>query len=171
MGKGFPYSMSRAPASNVPVKKTLLPLRAVPVDVSAVTTGVGWGTVVIGDFPEGNILILGTVANLQFTATGTNATTTFDGDFSIGTTPTADATLSGTDANIIASTALGAATARVSPVVRGALGTPFMVDNTDGSLEMNLNVLIDAANITDDSTVPVLVTGEVYIAYILLGDD
>ena len=171
MGKGFPYSMSRAGGADVPVKKTTLALRALAVSVTSVSTGVGWGTVVFGDFPQGNILILGTVVNLQFTATGTNATTTWDGDFSIGTTPTADATLSSTDANIIASTALGAATARVSPVVRGALGTAFMVDNTDGSLELNLNVLIDAANITDDTTVPVTVTGEVYIAYIVLGDD
>lgn len=171
MGKGFPYSMSRAKGGDVPLKKTTLAIRNLAISVAAVSTGIGWGTAVIGDFPEGNILILGTVANLQFTATGTNATTTFDGDFSIGTTPTADSTLSTTDADIIASTALGAATARVSPVARGALGTPFLVDNTTGSLELNLNLLIDAANITDDTTVPLTVTGEIYIAYIVLGDD
>lgn len=171
MGKGFPYSTSRAGGANAPVKKTTLAIRNFAISVAAVSTGIGWGTALIGDFPEGNILILGTVANLQFTATGTNATTTFDGDFSIGTTPTADSTLSTTDADIIPSTALGAATARVSPVVRGANGTPFLVDNTTGSLELNLNVLIDAANITDDTTVPMTVTGEIYIAYIVLGDD
>lgn len=171
MGKGFPYAMSRAPAANTPVKKATLVLRDFAVSVAAAGAAVGFGTAVVGDFPQGNILILGTVANLAFTATGTNATVTFAGDFSIGTTPTADVTLDGTDVNIVGSTAMGPAVSRVTPAARGALGTPFLVDNTDGSLEMNLNVLIDAANITDSATVPMLVDGEIYIAYIVLGDD
>ena len=170
MGKGFPYAMSRAGAA-APIMKQTLALRSVALSVAAVSTGIGFGTVAVGDFPQGNILVLGMVANLRFTATGTNATTTFDGDFSLGTTATVDSTLDGTDVNLIPSTALGAATARVSPIVRGANGTPVLLNNTDGSLEINLNVLIDAANITDDTTVPMTVTGEIYIAFIVLGDD
>jgi hypothetical protein len=171
MTKGLPRSRSRGKPALDTVNKMVLKPRALAISVAAVSTAVGWGTAVLGDFPEGNILVLGVLANLQFTATGTNATTTFDGDWSIGTTPTADATLSGTDVNLIASTALGAATARVSPAQRAALATPAMFDNTDGSLEINLNFLIDAANITDDTTVPVTATGEVYILYSVLGDD
>lgn len=170
MGKGFPYSTHRAGAE-APIYKQTITLRSLAMTVAAVSSAVGFGAVQIGDFPEGNILILGTVANLQFTNTDTNCTTTFDGDFSIGTAPTADATLSGEEVNMVASSALGAATARVSPILRGALGVPFLVDNTDGSLEINLNLLIDAANITDDSTAAFTVTGEVYVAYIVLGDD
>jgi hypothetical protein len=171
MGKGLPYSIGRGPAANAPIKKKTIALRDLAINVSATSTAVGWGTAVISDFEQGNILFLGAVANLQFTTADTDASATWDGDYSIGTTPTADNTLSSTDANIVGSTAIGAATARVSPVARGTGSTLAIFDNTDGSLEINLNMLIDAANITDDTTVNLTVDGELYIAYIVLGDD
>jgi hypothetical protein len=171
MGKGLPYSLSRGGAS-APILKAVLPVEAV-VAVAAAGAGVGFGTTVIGDLPEGNIQILGAVANLAAAGSGSDAnlTATWNGDFSIGSTATADATLSSTDADIIASTAIGPAVAEVAPAARGANGTPFMLNNTDGSLELNLNFLIDAADITDASSVNITVTGTVYILYSILGDD
>lgn len=170
MGKGLPYSMARGGVQS-PITKMVLKPRAVAFNVTAVSTAIGWGTTVLGDFPEGNILIHGVLANLQFTASGANVTATFNGNWSLGSAPTADNTLSGSEVNLIASTALGAATAKVSPLQRAALATPLMLDNTDGSLEVNLNFLINAADITDDTTVPVTATGEIYILYTVMGDD
>ena len=101
-----------------------------------------------------------------------NLTDTWNGDFSIGTTPTVDVTLSGTEVNLLASSATTVAAAEVSPKTRYAgVVTPALYDNTDGSLEINLNLLIDAADVVDGATVAVTVTGEYYIAYIMLGDD
>ena len=171
MSKGLPRSRGRGNPQLGGVQKKVFHLSALALSVSAVSTAVGWGTAIANDFPEGNLQILGVVANLQFTSSGANITATWTGNFSLGSTPTADFTLSGTDADFLASTALAAATAKVSPVTRGANGTPFILDNTDGSLELNLNLLIAAATITDDTTVPVTVTGEIYVAYIVLGDD
>ena len=172
--KGNYYSMKRAVPSQAVVLKQTIPIRSAAIQVDG-ATGVGFGSAVISDFPEGNIMILGAVANLQFTkaagASGIQAA--FDGDFAIGSAPAGSASLAGTSGDIIPSTALGAATAGVSPVVRGASTTTqggSILDNTDGSLEMNLNLLIDDANISADDQ-DLTVTGELYIAYTVLGDD
>lgn len=172
MGKGLPRSMSRGAASRQEVIKQNFVLGGT-VDVTATGAAVGFGTSVIGDLPEGNIMILGAVMYLSLAGTGADAdlTATWDGDFSVGTTPTADVTLDGTDVNIIPSTALGAATAEVSPRVRAINATQAILDNTDGSLELNLNVLIDAANIVDDATVTLTASGVLQLAYIVMLDD
>jgi hypothetical protein len=143
------------------------------VDVTATSTAVGFGTTVIGDLPEGNILLLGAVMYLSLAGSGADAdlAATWDGDFSVGTTATADVTLDGTDVNIIPSSALGAATAEVSPTVRAVNATQSILDNTDGSLELNLNVLIDAANIVDDATVTLTASGTLQLVYVVMLDD
>jgi hypothetical protein len=167
--KGLARSLARN-VTNGPIVKQNIPVRDVAM---AIADGApGFGTVVIGDLPAGNILFLGAVAYLQFTSSDAQLTATFDGDYAVGTTATADNVLATTDADIIPSTALGAATAKVSPVVRGvstdSLGGGIL-DNTDGSLELNLNLLIDDAAIS--GAVDLTVEGFVAIAYIVLGDD
>lgn len=172
MGKGLPRSLAHANLNaGAIVGKKVFPLNALAVTLAG-ATGVGFGTAVLGDFAEGNLLFLGAVAYVQVTkdATATGIAATFDGDYSIGTTPTADATLSGTDANIVGSAALGAATAGVSPVARGSGVTAVILDNTDGSLELNLNLIIDDANISADTQL-VHCSGYVEVVYVVLGDD
>lgn len=165
--KGLIRSLSRNPVQQA-VRKQIVRLSNVAISVAG-TTGVGFGSAVIGDLPAGNILLLGAVSYLQFTTADADVQVTFDGDYSIGSAPTADVTLSGAEVDIIPSTALGAATAGVSPVARGAQGTQAMLDNTDDSLELNLNLLSDDANIsgTGDFTV----SGYVVLLYSVLGDD
>ena len=170
MTKGLPRSLRNNLASQAVVKQ-VIKATALAISVAG-TSGVGWGTAVIGDLPQGNILLHGAVSYLQFTSADADVQATYDGDYSIGTTATADATLSGTDVNVIPSTALGAATDGVSPVVRGAssggaVGT--VLDNTDGSLELNLNLLVDDANVS--GTADFTATGYIVIAYTVLGDD
>jgi len=171
MSKGLTYSSRRGVAGKQSVTKQLVRVNAQAITVNG-ASGVGFGTAVIGDVPEGNVLFLGAIAYLQFTkvsaATGIQAT--FDGDYSIGSAPTADATLNGSEVDLIPSTALGAATAGVSPVVRGANATQVMLDNTDASLEINLNLLIDDANITADAQ-GLTVSGYVLLSYVIMGDD
>lgn len=166
--KGLKRTLSRNPVQQAIVKQTIK-FKNLPISVAG-TTGVGFGTAVIGDFPAGNILFHGAVAYAQFTTADSDVQATFDGDYSIGTVPTADTDVSDSgEADIVASAALGAATSGVSPVVRSTNATQAIFDNTDGSLELNLNLLIDDANIS--GTGSFTVTGQLYICYTVLGDD
>ena len=177
MGKGLPRSHADAPAQVAGVQKLNISLDKLSVLVSATGANIGFGTVVIRGLPEGNVQMLGAVlSNFQLAGSGSDAnlSDTWDGDFSIGTTPADDATISGDDEDILVETALGAATAEVSPNAVRTVGiTPPMVplNNTAADLELNLNVLIDAADIVDDESVLLTVRGLLSIAYVTLGDD
>lgn len=167
--KGFPRSLARSAPQNQAVRRQRVVLRNAAIRTTG-AVGVGWGTAVIGDLPAGNILFLGATAYLQFTKLDAGTTATFDGDYSIGSAPTADAALAGAEVDLIPSTALGAATAGVSPIVRGANATQAMLDNTDGSLEINLNLLMDDAVVSADDQ-DFTVTGVFDLVYSVLGDD
>lgn len=173
MGKGLPRSSGRGEASAQEIIKQSIVVKNIAVSVDG-ATGVGFGTAVIGDLPDGNILFLGAVSYMQFQGpTSADLSETWEGDYAVGTTATADATLTGTDVNLVASSAIGAATAELSPVTRGAsadASNAVILDNTDGSLELNLNLIIDDAHIGADDLV-VTVNGVLHIAYIVLGDD
>lgn len=169
MGKGLPRSTGRGAPQRQELIKLVVPVRALAIEVDG-ASGVGFGSAVIGDLPEGNLLFLGAVSYLAFDAPASGIAATWNGDYAIGTTATADATLSGTDANIIGSTAVGPAVATVSPRTRGALATAAVLDNTDGSLELNLNLIVDDADISADD-VALTVTGEVALLFSVLLDD
>lgn len=169
--KGLLRSLSRAKQSAAPVVKKTIPLLDFPIVVAG-ATGIGFGSAVVMNLPEGNILLLGLVLNATFSksagATGVQAA--FDGDFGLGTTPASDATITAGDVDLVASTALGAATSGVSPVQRGTNATQVIINNTAADLEVNLNLLIDDANINADAQT-ILVNGDLVIAYIVLSDD
>jgi hypothetical protein len=167
--KGLIRALSRGPAQNQAVRRQRVKLNALAIRTSG-AAGVGFGTAVIGDLPAGNILFLGAAAYLQFTKLDAGTIATFDGDYSVGSAATADASLTGAEVDIIPSTALGAATAGVSPMARGVNSTQTMLDNTDGSLELNLNLLIDDASVSADDQ-DFTVTGYVDLVYSVLGDD
>lgn len=166
MSKGLKRSLSNASPASVPIVRTIsLVNRSIVVDGA---TGVGWGTIVIDGLPTGNISLLSAVASLTVSTSSASVTTTFDGDFSVGTSPATSASLSGAISNIIASSALGAATARVSPTVRATNATPAILNNTDSSMEVNLSLLIDDATISADD-VEFLLNGFVSFAFAKLG--
>lgn len=169
MSKGLPRSMSRGSAARQEIIKKTIPIDA-SVSVDGLT-GVGFGSVVVGDLPEGNILLLGAVSYIRLTGpTSANLVDTFEGDYSIGTTATADATVAGTDADIIPLTAIGPATAEVTALTRAVNATAAVLDNTDGSLELNLNVLIDDLSI-DANDIPIAATGNITLLYAVMSDD
>lgn len=168
--KGLPRSMSRgAPQRQEIIKQTVL-VRDVTITVDG-ATGVGFGTAVVADLPEGNILFLGAVAYMQFTGpTSADVDNAWQGDYGVGTTPAGDATLAGADVDLIASTALAAATAEASPRTRGTNATQAILDNTDGTLEINLSLLVDDAHIGADD-LAFTANGEIVLLYSVLADD
>ena len=171
--KGLPRSLARGNPLASPIIKQTLAVRAAAISVAG-TTGVGFGSAVVGDFPEGNILFLGAVVNMQFSGSGSDANlaATWSGDFALGTTPASDGTISAGDEDLVAETALAAASVEVSPLTRASSTSTLsgaILNNTDGSLEINLNLLIDDADI--GGTVPITATGEIYLSYVMLGDD
>jgi len=177
MSKGLPRSLSRGSAQRQEIVKQSIAINET-ITFTGATGAVIFGTAPIGGLPEGNLLFLGAVAYLQLAGSGSDANLTadFQGDFGIGTAPTADNDLGDAgDDNIIPSTAIGPATAEVTPVTRGtsteATEQGAILDNTDGSLELNLNILLDADEVTDGEESDITATGVVHLAFIVLGDD
>lgn len=174
MSKGLPRSMSRGNPQVQEIIKQTVVADGLAIEIDG-ATGVGFGSAVIGGLPEGNILFLGAIAYMQVSGPGGDAglVDTWEGDYGVGTTPASDGTITAADVDLIESTALAAATAEVSPRTRAnhlLADTGQILDNTDGSLEINVNVLIDDASISADDIACTL-DGEVYLSYIMLGDD
>jgi hypothetical protein len=170
MAKGLPRTLGRnAKRPKAPFRKRYAV--STTVTVAAAGAGVGFGTAVIGDIPEGNVLVLGAIGYLAFSTADADIGNTWNGDYAVGSTPDADGSLTGTDVNILPSAPVGPAVAKVAPAARSMSGTAAALDNTDGSLELNLNVLVDAGDIQDASNAVFTVTGYVELVYIVLGDD
>lgn len=149
---------------------TTLKFNAVPVTV-ANTTGASFGSVKIADFIAGKVHIFGGKANFtRIDWSGTDIAATGSGDFSIGTTATADASLATTEVNILASTAM------LDPFVAGigngsgsfAAGATY--DGTGTAIDLYLNVIIDDADVADAASDVVLFTGTVKFAGVYLED-
>ena len=171
MTKGLPRSLAHANPMREAVTKIKLPIDHV-ISVTATGAAIGFGSVVLGGLPEAYLKVLSVAIQVQFTGpTSASLTDTFDGDFGVGTTPASDATITGSDVDLISSTALGAATAEVSPVKTVADGVDLVLDNTANDLEINLNLLIDAASITDDATVAITAKGVIEIVLVTMLDD
>ena len=176
MGKGLPRSLSRGDVQRQEVIKQAIVINN-SLDITGVDAAVDAGTFVISGLPQGNLLFLGAVAYVQVDAgSDVHVIDNWDGDFGIGTIPNADTDLGDAgDDDIIPSTALSAgASDKLAPSTRGASTTTehgLIIDNTDGSLELNFNLLIDDNVITDTEDGTFAVTGVLHLAYIVLGDD
>ena len=168
--KGLPRSR-KAGGKETPILSQTIPIKDKTLSV---TNGApGYGNVAIAALPEGNILFLGAVSYFEFSTSDADVIATFDGDYSVGTAGTSNGDLSGTnEANIISSAAFGAATAKVSPVVRGispSASCGVVIDNTQNDVVFYLNVLIDDASISGNADFTV--NGNLIVSYTMLGDD
>lgn len=175
MTKGLNRSLNRGNPGGGPEGIPPVIRKTITVSGSTLTvdgaSGVGFGTLVLGELPQGNLLLLGAVATFAFTGpTSGSLDDDWAGDYAVGTTPASDGTVTGADADIVQSTALAAATGEASPSTRGTSGGVAIVDNTDGSAEINLNLLVDDANISADD-LDFTVVGEVTLTFGVLGDD
>jgi hypothetical protein len=169
MAKGLTRSLRRAAPQLQRITKQVIPVRNFLLTVNG-ASGVGFGTGVVGELPEGNILFLGAVGYFVTTATNAGIVATYNATVSLGTAPTADSTLSGAEVDLLAATALGAATANVSPRVRITNATQSMLDNTDNSLEINLNVTVPDLDISANGVI-LSVTADIVLSYVVMADN
>lgn len=160
------------------LRQTKLTLTNVPV-VTGNTTGASFGSAKIYDFPAGRIAILGVTATFTSITFNTEAGASGDiagggsGDYSLGSTATADATLSTTDVDMLPSSAM------LDPFVSGvgrsnagsALAAAAQFDGTTTAIDMYLNAIIDDTDVSDGAAADsVYFTGTIYVTWANLGD-
>lgn len=167
MGKGLPRSNSRGSVRSQEIVRQIVKFKAVPVLVANGSSADGWGTAVIGDIPKGKLVLLGSrLMNTVLSTADADATATWNGHVAVGSAPASSVTVTTDKSDLVASTVIGAATAKVSPTqdIGAAKGT--LIDNSGGALEINLNVLVDDASQSGD--ISMVVTGILELVYIVL---
>lgn len=155
------------------VHKTVLSLADAQVDVVATGAAVGFGGLKLYDFPAGRILVLGVTVDVDLavpTASQADFTdATPEGDLGLGTAITANASLGdATDVDLCPST--GFTMDAYAASVGAALAASAQFDGTTTAIDACLNVLVDAADIDNDTTGEILCTGTVTLHWINLGD-
>lgn len=166
MGNGFNLSLKKAIRDGLVVGKYRVEVPGRNISVAAAGAAIGFGSLPVDDFPAKRLNIHGIRANLGFQRMDTNVIATWSGDWSLGSTPTADVTLSGTDVDLIASTPIGPANA--AGLIAGVdvlVNTPILNRAWTAGEEVNLNLIVDAADITDGATAVIRVSG--YIDFLL----
>ncbi len=173
MSKGLIRSLGRAaPLAAPAVQRVTYPVRNLSLTVTGgATTNLGLGSAVISALPEGNVFLLGAVSYMQFTTASANAIATWSGSYAIGHAINAAQTHTGTAASFITDSPIAAAVAKVSGTIRGTGLTAVILDNTDKTLNLNLNMLTADNSVTDSLTAAFVVNGYIQLAYIVLGDD
>lgn len=177
MSKGYQRGLARTPfGQENGFRRVRIPVNSASVVVTATSTAVGFGTAVLGAFPEGYVLYAGGVANLAFVTADTDVVVAFEGQYALGTTADANGTLATTEVDLIAATDI-TADARVVPATIGhhtnssGASSLQLIDNSAGTAEVNLNVTIDAADITDDQAATLTVNGYVDLILCVIGDE
>lgn len=170
MSKGLQRSIERARKQTRDIVTERFSVAA-PIDVDG-AVGIGDGQLAIGGLPKGQVLLLGAYCSLVFRGAGGQAglSDTWAGNFSIGTTADADDTLATTDANVVASTALTAATAEVSPETEGSNVVAAIIDNSSGASGLFINLLVDDVDISADD-INMAVEGVVGLSYVVLAEE
>jgi hypothetical protein len=175
---GFADYISATEYGNGIEHVTALYLNALPVTTGN-TTGISFGSKLLYTFPEGGIMVRG--SNVYFSRISFNTAAGSDGDiagggsgdYSIGSTATADGTLNSTDVDILPSTAMldpfvaGVGTSNVA----AGLATPAYFQKNTAALTAYLNAIIDDADVADAAASDlVYFTGHVWIAWTFLGN-
>lgn len=172
MSKGMNRGTQRGPELLRAIVKRESLVKVAAADLVITDGAPGFGTVVIAALPQGNILLHGLVFYATLSIGDADIVDDWDGDFSLGTAATADGTLSGGEIDLIASTAIVQGVSGVSSGNKGVSTTTehgSIIDNTDGSLEVNFNIIVDDADISDDSSIKV--DGTLHMVFSVLGDD
>lgn len=128
----------------------------------------GQGSLKITDFIPGLVSILGAVTNCAITAAaGIGATAAVVASVGTAAAGAGDATLTGTEADIIPSTACTLTAS--AGVFDGEATTPALFNGTATAIDAYLNFAVPDAGITANSTITV--TGYVDIWALFLGDN
>lgn len=139
------------------LNKTILTLDEVVFALTDNAGTVAYSGKKLYDFPAGAILCLGALANLTVTKDAAGVDADFNGDFSVGTvTASNNATLAGTEANLIKSTAMPQAVAGATTAKGGAVNTiAALTDNSTGTAADTIAEITGAANAGSSDLAPV----------------
>lgn len=134
------------------------------------TTGVSFGSVGLITFPKALIHIPSvSVVSFLFDYTDdagnvTPLTGTMGGDFSLGSTATSDATLDGTDVNILASTSYDP----FSTAVTANSAINAVLDGTTTAITCYINALVDDGDVSDGASDIVEISGTFYFKWYVI---
>lgn len=144
--------------------KTILSFSAVSLAMTDASSAQSSGSQKIYTFPQALVSIQAAVISINATKSGSGISTTFAGLVSLGTAAAAaDATLTGTEANVVPSTVTAAATAGVSAV--NAVNTAAATLNGAASaLALYYNQLINDADSSASGTLSL--TGTIVLHWI-----
>lgn len=115
------------------------------------TTAISFGSVPLLTFPKGLIHVQAVAVDnflYDYTDTAANVTPiagTMGGDFSLGSSATADSTLNGTEVNILASTSYDP----FSTAVDANSAINAMIDGSSTAVTCYLNAIVDDADVAD----------------------
>lgn len=150
--------------------QTVLTLAATPVTLRDTEQG---GGVKIYDFPVGRILMLGALASIAVKTTSILADTLnagVTGNFGIGSTTQASATVATTEQDMVQVAAFTAsATINVAGAVATGVGVSAPLDGTTTAIDAFLNLAVAGA-LDIDANATVTVSGTVTLTWINLGD-
>lgn len=151
-----------------PIFVVRLNIVSLPVTVAAPGTDtVGFGSSILYTFPKGKLLV-GCSGSLALGVTDQDDYTngTPEGTYGIGTTAASDATISLADEDIVTEDdyTMASYAATLSPLTgvgNNAIGTSSTTSSA------YLNILVDAADIDDDASDDMLVTGSLILPFII----
>lgn len=132
---------------------------------------VAYGGLKIYDFPQGNILVLGAVADVDLTKSSAGVNTNWDGDMGVGSvTATSDATLASTEQNIIPTTSTPQASSGAT-TANGVSTAVAFLDGTSTAADLYFNLLVDDADHDVTGTAcNLILNGTMTVAWLNLGD-
>jgi hypothetical protein len=175
-GDSAPASAAGAwTAASVPgMQKVTVTLVNTPVTMVDEAGVVAYGGLKILDMPEGVIVYVGATVNLALTLSAAGINADFDSDFSLGTvTASNNNTLTGTEVDLLASTAVPQAVAGAATAQAQSSATQFglITDGTGTAMDVFLNILVDDAD-HDITTTPtnIICNGTITFVYATLGD-
>jgi hypothetical protein len=155
------------------VHQTTLTLTNTPVVMADEAGVVAYGGLKIYDMPAGAILMLGAVSDLDLTLSAGGINADWDGDVGIGTvTAGNDATLAGTEQNIIPTTATPQASGSATTANAQSTATEnAVIDGTGTDPDVYLNFLVDDADhdVTGTPT-NIVCNGTITLTWVNLGD-
>jgi len=157
--------------------ETKITLNNTPVTVSSTGAGPGVGGLTMYEFPQEHLRFMGAVGNLTFSieaASQANTVADFEGDLMVGTLAPADADVlpvDATDDDLGQVESITAVAFAGSASVNSAISTLLAVNASPPNVARTiaLNAQIDAGDISDNTSVTLLVSGIITVAWASLG--
>jgi hypothetical protein len=159
---------------NAVIHKTVLTFTNVDVALADNAGVTAYGSLKVYDLPEGAILFLGGVSDLDVTKSSVGVNADWDGDFGLGTVAANNGAtpLATTEQNLIPNTATPQAVAGVTTAnAESTTAENVVISGTGGALDVYVNFLVDDADHDVTGTAcNLILNGTVTMHWINLGD-